>query len=187
MRAVLPLFALLAAPAHAVDFEAGIDLDAAFAMGEGVSGPGGGGTARLGIGPDPIEIGPAGLSIMFEVAGSYWRFPSATANDTDMIRALGGLRFIYTILWIRPPAGEGGRGRGIRLDFPFAVRGGAGSLDLGSNWTPTADGSVGLAIGFLPVQIGLHVGAGGISSSANVEALQGAAWINAGVDLGVVF
>lgn len=187
MRTLLLSVVLSSSPALAVDVEAGIDADVAFAIGEHLSGPGGGGTARLGIGPNPIKLGPSGLSIMAEVAASYWRFPSATQGNSDMVRGLGGVRLVYTILWIRPPADDGGRGQGVRLDLPFAVRAGVGSIDGLSSFTPTADANIGLAFGFLPVQIGIHMGGGGLAASQQVEDLSGSGWLNAGIDLGVVF
>ena len=62
-----------------------------------------------------------------------------------------------------------------------------GSLDDGTTWTPTGDATVGIAVGLLPVQVGLHVGAGGLAASQKVDEIDGTAWIQAGVDLGVVF
>lgn len=188
MRSVFPLLALfVAAPALAGDVEGGVDLDAVFAAGSSVSGPGGGATVRVGYGPNPIKLGPSALSIAGEIGASYWRFPSASADDVDMLRGLVGARGTFTLAWLRKPAEDGGRGRGIRLDLPIVLRGGVASVDRGNRWTPTADTTIGIALGLLPVQIGVHMGVGGIAASQQVEGLDGSAWANAGVDVGFVF
>jgi hypothetical protein len=185
--ALFALLSLTAMPALAGDVEFGVDADVAFALGSTFSGPGGGALARVGYGPKPLALGPSALSVMVEVAGSFWRFPKASEPDVDLIRALVGGRFIYTIVWLRKPADDGGRGRGIRLDLPLAVHGGVGSLDHGTTWTPTGSGTLGLAVGFLPVQIGVHMGAGALAASPRVDGYDGSGWVNAGVDLGFVF
>lgn len=188
MRSFLPLLALLAAgPALAGDVEGGVDLDAAFASGTSVSGPGGGATVRIGYGPNPIKLGPSALSFAGEIGASYWRFPTATADDVDMIRGLVGARGTFTLAWLRKPAEDGGRGRGIRLDLPIVLRGGVASIDRGTRWTPTADTTIGIAIGFLPIQIGVHMGVGVVAASPRTEDLDGSAWANVGVDVGFVF
>lgn len=188
MRAVVPALSALLVPslANAVDVELGADADVGFAYGTTLKGPGGGAAVRLGIGPNPLKLGPSALSLMGEARAAYWVFPDATDGPTNLMRGTVGARGIFTALWIRKPEGEGGRGRGIRLDVPIAVHGGMGSLDDGSTWTPTGDASLGLAVGLLPVQLGIHIGAGGLLAGQAIEA-DGTAWINAGVDVGAVF
>lgn len=182
------LLAVLAStPAHAVDAELGADVDVAFAYGDTLKAPGGGLTLRLGLGPNPIKLGPSAFSLLGEVTASGWRFPDVEEGPTDLIRGTAGVRTIFTLVWLRKPSDKGGRGRGIRLDLPIAAHVGAGSLDQGMTWTPTADANLGLAVGLLPLQVGLHVGAGGVAASQDVQALQGAAWVNVGVDVGAVF
>jgi len=192
MRSLVLTAAVLAgslAPslAHAADVEVGADVDVAFAYGSTLKGPGGGAALRLGVGPNPLALGPTALSIMAEVQGAYWVFPDATDGDTSLVRMTGGARGILTLLWIRKPKDQGGRGRGIRLDMPIAIHGGVGSLDEGTTWTPTGDASVGIAVGLLPVQLGVHVKGGALAASQQVEDIDGTAWLGAGVDLGLVF
>lgn len=176
-----------ASPAFAGDVEAGVDLDLAFALGSSFSGPGGGALARIGYGPNPIKLGPSAVSIMGEVAGSFWRFPKASEPDVDLIRALVGGRFIFTLAWLRKPADDGGRGRGIRLDLPIALHGGVATRDGLQTWTPTGSGTLGIAIGFLPLQVGVHMGAGAVAASQSVQSIDGSGWVNAGLDVGFVF
>lgn len=187
MRTLVLLAALVATPAAALDAELGADLDVGFAAGSAVDGPGGGATLRLGLGPNPLKLGPSALSLMGEVAGSYWLFRKATAPDVAMIRGLVGVRGVFTLVWLRKPADDGGRGRGIRLDLPIALHGGVGTLDEGASIAPTGQATVGVAIGLLPVQIGVHVGAGAISAGPSLDAVDGSAWGNLGIDVGAVF
>lgn len=192
IRPILPLCLAglaLATPAHALDVELGVDGDAAFAISNGeadaLGGPGGGASLRLGLGPNATGLGPTGFAVLGEAVGSYWIFRDATAGDTSLLRLTGGARLILTPLWIRKPLSQGGRGRGIRLDIPVTVHVGGGRIDGSPSWTPTADASVGLAIGFLPVEVGVHVGAGVLADSPSSET--GSAWMNGGVDVGLVF
>jgi hypothetical protein len=188
MRAALLLPSLLlAGPAMAVDFSVGADVDVAFAYGTTLKGPGGGVGLHVGLGPNPIKLGPSALSLTFEVAPSFWRFPDATDGATDLVRGTAGVRGIFTVLWLRAPADDGGRGRGIRLDVPVVLHGGVGSLDEGATLTPTGDASVGFAVGLMPVELGVHVGVGALAASQSVDSLDGTAWLNVGVDVGFVF
>ena len=50
-----------------------------------------------------------------------------------------------------------------------SVHAGMGSLDDGTTWTPTGDATVGIAVGLLPVQVGLHVDAGGLAGTVNID------------------
>lgn len=183
--ALLPL-ALFASPAFAADVEVGVDADVAVAYGSTLKGLGGGVSGRLGIGPNPLKLGPTALALTGEAVGSVWAFPDATDGQTLMLRGVVGGRGIFTLLWIRKPSDDGGRGRGIRLDLPVAIHAGTGSLDGGNRWTPTGDISAGIAVGLLPVELGLHVGVGALAENQNVS-LDGTAWVNVGVDVGVVF
>lgn len=188
MRAVLLLPSLMiGAPALAGDVSLGADVDVAFAFGSTLTGPGGGVGLHAGWGPNPIKLGPSALSLTFEVAPSYWRFPDATDGPTDLMRGTAGARGVFTVLWIRPPKDDGGRGRGIRLDVPVVLHAGVGSLDEGTTWTPTGDASVGIAVGLMPVELGLHLGVGALAASQTVDSIDGTGWVNLGVDLGFVF
>jgi hypothetical protein len=190
LRPALVGLALLAAsPSHAAEVDLGVDGDVAFALGDTFDGPGFGGTLHLGVGPNPIALGPSALSILVEGAGSWWRFPKADEPDVDLIRTTAGARFVFTPVWLRKPADEGGRGRGIRLDLPLALHAGVGTLDQGTSWRPTADASLGVAVGFLPLEVGVRVGVGAIAASSDpsLDDPSGTGWVNLGVDLGVLF
>ncbi|MFK7930035.1 MAG: hypothetical protein AB8H79_17710 [Myxococcota bacterium] len=188
MRFLAPLtLAFLSLPAAAADVEVGVDADVALAYGTAVKGLGAGLSARAGIGPNPLKLGPTALALSGEAVGSFWAFPDATDGTTYLLRGTVGGRGIFTLLWIRKPGGgEGGRGRGIRLDLPVAIHAGTGSVDGGTQWTPTADASVGIAIGLLPVELGFHIGGGAISANRNIS-LEGTAWVNTGLDVSAVF
>jgi len=188
MRTLAPLIlAFISLPAAATDVEVGVDADAALAFGSVVSGLGAGVSARAGIGPNPLKLGPTALALSGEAVGSVWAFPDATSGTAYLLRGTVGGRGIFTLLWIRKPGGgDGGRGRGIRLDLPVSIHAGTGSVSGTNQWTPTADASVGIALGLLPVELGIHIGGGAISANRDVS-LQGSAWVNAGLDVGVIF
>ncbi len=173
----------LGTSAHAIDVEIGADADVALAFGQSLKGPGGGADVRLGIGPDPLKLGPTALALSAEVRGAYWEFPM---EDATLLRTTVGARGILRLMWLRLPGGDGGRGRGIRLDMPLAVHAGLASLDNFQTYRPTVDAQVGVAIGFLPVEVGLHIGGGVMSADQELEPT-GAGWVQAGVDVGVIF
>jgi hypothetical protein len=181
------VFLLAPVPALAVDLDAGVDVDLAFAYGNTLKAPGGGLSLHVGLGPNPLKLGPTALALTGEVMGSFWRFPDVEEGPTDLLRLTTGARGIVRLLWLRLPKDEGGRGRGIRFDLPIRAHVGVGSLDGGASWTPTALANVGLAIGLMPVEIGVHVGAGALAGSDawSTTGLTGLG--NVGVDVSIVF
>ncbi|MFT7518399.1 MAG: hypothetical protein ACI9MC_000530 [Kiritimatiellia bacterium] len=175
------------APAHAADIELGVDIDAAFAYGSTLNGPGGGLAGRVAVGGNPLKLGPLAIQVMVDFKGTFWTFPDADDGASNMIMGGVGGRATFTLAWLRLPKDNGGRGRGIRLDVPVTAHGLVGTLNDGRNFTPGGDVSVGLAIGLLPVEFGIHVGAGVLAANQNATGLDGTVWANTGIDVGLIF
>jgi len=181
------LAGLAPAQAQAADVEVGVDADIAYAYGSTLNGPGGGLAGHVALGANPLKLGPFGIQAMADFKTTFFVFPDVDQGNTNLITGGLGGRVIVTAMWLRTPKDNGGRGRGVRLDVPIAIHALMGSLNNLRNFTPGGDASIGLAVGLLPAELGIHIGVGALAANQNATGLDGSIWVNTGVDFGLVF